>query len=337
MAPQPHRTFIIAEAGVNHNGSLERALAMVDAAAKAGADAVKFQTFSADRLVTQSAPKAAYQKASGAKDETQHAMLQALELAHADHVALQQRAMDCGIEFLSSPFDEVSADMLAALGVKAIKLGSGEVTNIPLLRHVARLNRAVILSTGMSTLEEVAAAMKALDGASVTLLHCVTSYPAPVESSNLRAMETLRAAFNVPVGWSDHSTGITIPTAAVAMGACMIEKHFTLDRTLPGPDHAASLEPDELAQMVKAIREVELALGDGEKKPADCELEIRDVARKSIVSSRAIAAGETLTLDMIDFRRPGTGMSPALVDSVIGRTATQEIAPSTLLLPEMFS
>lgn len=330
-------TFIIAEAGVNHNGSLDRAIAMIDVAADAGADAVKFQTFRADRLVTRNAPKAPYQIEMTGAEQSQHEMLLALELDEAQHRALISHAAKRGIKFLSTPFDEQSADLLASLGLDRIKLGSGEVTNIPLLQHLTRIGLPVILSTGMSTLDEVADAVAALKGLPVSLMHCVTSYPAPADESNLRAMATMREKFGLPVGWSDHTIGIHIAVAAVAMGASSIEKHFTLDRTLPGPDHAASLEPDELKQMVQNIRAVEAALGNGVKQPAACEAANRGIVRKSIAALRDIAAGETLTTDNIGTRRPATGMPPAQFATTLGRKAARGIPEGTLLTPDMLS
>jgi N,N'-diacetyllegionaminate synthase len=330
----PH-TFIIAEAGVNHNGSLKLAYEMIDAAAIAGADAVKFQTFKADKLVTKIAPKAGYQVRADSKSESQYEMLKSLELNHSAHIHLAAYAKKKSIRFLSSPFDKESVDMLIDLGVDRIKLGSGELTNIPLLQHIAHIGCPVILSTGMSTLDEVAMAVDILTTNDLTLLHCVTSYPAPVEASNLLAMKTMRDAFNVPVGWSDHTMGISVSIAAVAMGACVIEKHFTLDRTLPGPDHAASLEADELTLMVRSIRDVEAAIGDGVKKPALCEYEIRDVARKSIVSAKKIKRGEVLSRSMIDVRRPGNGISPIQLEDIVGQTVNRDIDEGTLLTMEM--
>lgn len=333
------RVYIIAEAGVNHNGSLEQAIRLVDVAAEAGADAVKFQTFKADKLVSCSAPKAEYQVKNTGASESQHEMIRKLELDEAAHVALDLHCKAKGIEFLSTPFDLDSLDMLVwKFDLSRIKLSSGDITNAPLLFEVARTGKPVILSTGMSTLGEIELALgilafgysernlspslpafetaygsamgrKALHE-NVTLLHCTTEYPAPFADINLRAMATLRQAFGLPVGYSDHTQGIAIPVAAVALGAIIIEKHFTLNRNLPGPDHKASLEPDELKQMVCAIREVELALGSAIKQPAASELGNRRVARKSLVAARDICKGESFTQDNLVVKRPGDGISP---------------------------
>jgi N-acetylneuraminate synthase len=317
------QVFIIAEAGVNHNGSIDLALRLVDAAKASGADAVKFQTFQADLLATRSAHKAPYQERTTANAESQFEMLQRLELDAAAHQRLIDHCRQVGIQFLSSPFDMQSADLLATMDVPLFKVPSGEITNLPFLQHVARKGRPVILSTGMSTLGEVEEAVHVLQvaGASqVTLLHCVTEYPAPYAEVNLRAMQTLKTAFGLPVGYSDHTPGIDIAIAAVALGAEVIEKHFTLDRSLPGPDHAASLEPGELQQMVAAIRHVEAALGTGIKAPAPCELPNISVARKSVVAARALPAGHQLTTEDLDIKRPGNGLAPKLLPALIGRT-----------------
>jgi N,N'-diacetyllegionaminate synthase len=323
----PH-VFIIAEAGVNHNGSLDLALRLVDAAKASGADAVKFQTFRADLLATRSAHKAPYQERTTARAESQFEMLQRLELDAGAHQRLIDHCRQIGIQFLSSPFDTQSADLLATMDVPLFKVPSGEITNLPFLQHVARKGRPVILSTGMSTLGEVEEAVHVLQvaGASqVTLLHCVTEYPAPYAEVNLRAMQTLKTAFGLPVGYSDHTPGIDIAIAAVALGAEVIEKHFTLDRSLPGPDHAASLEPGELQQMVAAIRHVEAALGTGIKAPAPCELPNISVARKSVVAARALPAGHQLTTEDLDIKRPGNGLAPKLLPALIGRTLRADL------------
>jgi N-acetylneuraminate synthase len=333
------RVFIIAEAGVNHNGSLEMARQLVDVAASAGADAVKFQTFSADALVTRSARKANYQQQTTDPEESQHSMLRRLELSEASHRQLISQCDARGIQFLSTPFDLQSLSILAdRLDRPRIKLGSGEVTNGPLLLAAARTGRRIILSTGMATLEEVKSALGVLafgySGRSeapsaavftaafehlesrarlaekVVLLHCTTEYPAPFEDVNLRAIDTLRSSFGLPVGYSDHTPGIEMAIAAAARGAAVIEKHFTLDRSLPGPDHPASLEPAELDQMVRAVRHVEVALGDGVKAPRPSEIGNMRVARKSIVAARTIAAGELLDNSNLTVKRPGHGISP---------------------------
>ncbi len=315
--------FVIAEAGVNHNGSLELALQLVDAAKASGADAVKFQTFRADLLATRSAHKAAYQERTTANEESQFQMLQRLELDAAAHKRLIAHCSQIGIQFLSSPFDAQSADLLAAMNVPLYKVPSGEITNLPFLEHIASKGRPVILSTGMSTLGEVEEAvhvLKAAGATQLTLLHCVTEYPAPFDQINLRAMQTLKIAFGLPVGYSDHTPGFEIAVAAVALGAEVIEKHFTLDRSLPGPDHAASLEPGELQQMMNAIRHVEVALGDGIKGPALCELPNISVARKSLVAARGMSAGHKLVADDLDIKRPGNGLAPRLMSAVLGHT-----------------
>jgi N-acetylneuraminate synthase len=323
----PH-AFIIAEAGVNHNGSLDLALQLVDAAKTSGADAVKFQTFRTDLLATRSAHKAAYQERTTASSESQFEMLQRLELDAASHQCLIDHCRKIGIEFLSSPFDMQSADLLASMNVPLYKVPSGEITNLPFLEHIARKGRPIILSTGMSTLGEVEEAVHVLQGAGatqLTLLHCVTEYPAPYAEVNLRAMLTLKSAFGLPVGYSDHTPGIDIAIAAVALGAEVIEKHFTLDRSLPGPDHAASLEPGELQQMVTAIRHVEAALGNGIKTPAPCEVPNISVARKSVVAARSLPLGHRLAASDLDIKRPGNGLAPKLLSAVIGRTLRVEV------------
>jgi N,N'-diacetyllegionaminate synthase len=331
-------TFIIAEAGVNHNGDLDVALWMIDTASRAGASAVKFQTFSTDRLVTRQAPKAAYQKHTTDAQESQYEMLKRLELSLADHERLFAHAQDRGLAFLSTPFDHASVDLLIELGVSAIKIGSGELTNLPLLEHVARQKRPIILSTGMAYLSEVEEAVRCVQAhsdAPLVLLHCVSNYPAREADINLRAMLTMRQAFGLPVGYSDHTVGVSVAVAAVALGACVIEKHFTLDRSLPGPDHRASLEPDELRAMVRSIRDVEAALGDGIKRPAVNELGTARVARKSVVSQIDIPSGATITAEMLAIKRPGTGIPPRDVTRVIGRTARVAIPADTVLEWEM--
>lgn len=327
--------FVIAEAGVNHDGSPERARALVEAAAESGADAVKFQTFRAESLATVDAPKAAYQQAGGDAAESQRAMLRRLELPADAYPMLKRAADSAGIEFLSSMFDEASADLLDELGVSAFKVPSGELTNLQLLRHVGSLGRPVILSTGMADLEEVEAAVAALDNDQVVILHCVSAYPAPPADANLRAMATMEAAFGKPVGFSDHTLGSEVALAAVALGACMVEKHLTLDRSAPGPDHAASLEPDELRDLVRGIRAVESALGDGRKRPMPSELETAAVARKSLAAACDIAAGTTLTDEMIALCRPGTGLQPSERPLVVGRVARADIPAGTLLSTEL--
>ena len=329
----PH-VFTIAEAGVNHNGSVDLALRLIDAAKASGADAVKFQTFQADRLATPSAYRAFYQERTTANSESQYEMLKRLELDEAAHRRLIGHCQQTGIQFLSSPFDAQSADLLAAMNVPLYKIPSGEITNLPFLQHLARKCRPLILSTGMSTLGEVEEAVQVLRAAGatqLTLLHCVTEYPAPYAEVNLRAMQTLKAAFGLPVGYSDHTPGIEIAIAAVALGAEVIEKHFTLDRSLPGPDHAASLEPLELQQMVTAIRHVEAALGTGIKTPASCELPNISVARKSVVAGRSLLAGYRLQAEDLDIKRPGNGLAPKLLPALVGRTLRRAVAKDEII------
>jgi len=320
--------FIIAEAGVNHNGDINLAKQLINAAVEAGADAVKFQTFHADNVVTRDAEKAEYQKSTTSSDESQYDMIKKLELPDDAFRELSDYANDKGIIFLSTPFDEESVDLLDDIGVPAFKIPSGEITNFPLLKKIAEKHRPIILSTGMATLGEVEEAflyLKEMGSKDVILLHCTTSYPAPFDSVNLRAMNTLRCAFKVPVGYSDHTEGITIPIAAVAMGARVIEKHFTIDRTLQGPDHQASIEPHELMAMVKGIRDVERALGDGMKKPTPEEEVIKKIARKSIVAKYDIKKGERLTEDILTIKRPGTGIEPKFLNYIIGKRVNTEI------------
>ena len=326
--------FMIAEAGVNHNGSLEQAIELVDAAARAKADAVKFQTFRAELLVTQDAPKAQYQIAATGAAESQFQMLKKLELSAAAHRQLASYCGQKGIIFLSTPFDNASADFLHELGVPAFKIGSGEVTNLPLLSHVARFGKPVIMSTGMSGLGEVEDALKTLSAGGcrqIAVLHCVSNYPAAAADTNLRAMHTLGAAFGMPVGYSDHTLGLPISLAAVALGACIIEKHITLDRSLPGPDQFCSLEPAELVALVEGIRMVEASLGHGRKEPAASEADVAAVARKSLVAAQDIPAGTVLTADLVCIRRPGTGLPPVMLQYVLGRTAKAAITAGALI------
>lgn len=325
-------TFVIAEAGVNHNGSIERALDMVDAAAVAGADAVKFQTFVADRLVTRDARKAGYQLETTDESESQHSMLARLELSEEDHVRLMARCAEKGIEFLSAAFDLESVALLSKLGVRTLKVPSGELTNVPYLRAVSSAADRVLLSTGMATLHEVEEALTALESVSapaldVVILQCTTEYPTPPEDVNLLAMKTMHERLGVPVGYSDHTQGVEVAVAAVALGAVVVEKHFTLDRTLPGPDHQASLEPDELKTMIDAIRRVEIALGDGVKAPTALEKENAAVVRKSIVAAVPIDEGDIFSATNVTTKRPGTGVTPMLWDELMGRTATRAYDP----------
>lgn len=344
VAGQPigegHPCFVIAEAGVNHNGSLELGKALVDAAAESGANAVKFQTFKAESLVSAGAPKAEYQRRTTDKAESQLAMIKRLELPREAHGALLCRCRERGILFLSSPFDEASVDFLDELGVPAFKIPSGEITNHPFLAHVARKGKLMILSTGMSTLGEVEAAVETIRLAGnppLVLLQCVSNYPAAPGDVNLRAMRTMALAFGVPVGYSDHVPANAVAFGAVALGACVVEKHFTLDRNLPGPDHQASLEPPELSALVRGIRRVEAALGDGCKRPAASEADTTKVARKSLVAARDLEAGTVLDETMIAAKRPGTGLSPALRRMVAGRKTRVALPRDALLRLEDLS
>jgi len=330
------RTLIIAEAGVNHNGDMSLARQLIDVAAQAGADMVKFQTFSASRLVTPLAAKAQYQSRSTDAAESQQEMLSRLELSYEMHVELIAYCAQRGIRFYSTGFDSQSVDMLVALGIDSFKIPSGEISNLPYLRHVGKYRRPVILSTGMSNLKEVASAVEVLTQAGttredITVLHCSTEYPTPMEDVNLRAMLTMGQSLGLKFGYSDHTAGIEVATAAVALGAVLIEKHFTLSRELPGPDHKASLEPDELKAMVTAIRNIERAMGDGIKRPCPSEMENMAVARKSIVAARPIQTGECFSEENLTVKRPGTGISPMLWDSVIGQRSTRNYAADDLI------
>lgn len=327
--------FVIAEAGVNHNGDLALARQLIDAAADAGADAIKFQSFRADRLVSATAPKADYQKAATGAAESQHAMLRRLELDEAAHRMLQQHAGERGIVFLSTPFDEASADLLAAMRLPAFKVPSGELTNLHFLAHVARHRMPIILSTGMATLDEVRAAVSAVGDVPLALLQCVSNYPAQSADTNLRAMQTMRAEFSVSVGYSDHTLGNEIAFASIALGATIVEKHLTLDRTLPGPDHAASSEPTEFAALVRGIRNIESALGDGIKRPAASEANVASVARRSLVASRDIAPGEILGPAEIDALRPAGGLPPSAQSQLLGRRTRAAISAGTMFTLEM--
>lgn len=330
------KTLIIAEAGVNHNGSLDLAKQLVASAAAAGADLVKFQSFITGKSISRQAPKAEYQKSTTGTDESQYEMVRKLELSRADHEELIEECRRHGIGFFSTAFDSNSFDMLVELGLNQVKIPSGELTNLPLLRYMTRLGMPVILSTGMAGLGDIEAALDVIEKAGtprslITLLHCTTEYPTPMEDVNLRAMISLKSAFGVEVGYSDHTPGIEIPIAAVALGARVIEKHFTLDRSLPGPDHQASLEPQELKAMVDAIRNIERALGDGIKRPSASELKNKPIARKSLVASRPIRAGEAFDADNLDTKRPGTGISPMRWDEVVGRIAPRDFAADELI------
>lgn len=322
------RTIIIAEAGVNHNGSVEQAFKLVDAAAEAGVDYVKFQTFKTEALVSKAAKKATYQiHNTGISDDTQFDMLKKLELSHQDHEEIVQYCKNRGVRFFSTAFDMESLEYLKELGLNMVKIPSGEITNLPYLRKAAALFGEVILSTGMSTMKEIGEALSVftragIDKDKITILHCNTEYPTPMQDVNLKAMWHISNSFGTKIGYSDHTLGIEVPVAAVALGASMIEKHFTLDKSLPGPDHAASLEPYELKEMVKAIRNIESAVsGSGVKEPSESEQKNIAIARKSIVAKRAIKSGEVLTADNITVKRPGGGISPMKWDEIIGKQA----------------
>lgn len=325
--------FIVAEAGMNHNGSVRLAKKLIDLAKDAGADAVKFQMFSADKLVTKTAAKATYQKkVSG---ETQYEMLKKLELSKSEFRTLKRHADKRGIIFLVSPFDEDAADFLGGLGIQAFKVASGEITNLPFLEHTARKNKPIILSTGMSTLGEVKEAVGTIRRSAnkkIILLHCVSNYPARLEDSNLRAILTMKKSFGLPVGYSDHTLGITASIAAAALGACLIEKHVTLDKNLPGPDHKCSADPSELRELVQRIREVEKVHGGAEKKPAKSEMEIKLIARKSIVAKTDIGKGTKITKAMLACKRPGDGLAPKFLDKVVGRVAIADIKKDEKIL-----
>lgn len=354
-------TFVIAEAGVNHNGSIDNALRLIDVAADAGADAVKFQTFRADQLATSSAGKAAYQVENMKEAGNQLDMLRQLELSLDHHHALLERCRERGIRFMSTGFDAEALAFLATLDMPALKVPSGDITCGPLLLQAARFRMPLIVSTGMSTLADIEDALGVIafgllnnqtpagrtdftdafcsaEGRAalrrhVTLLHCVTQYPATPAAVNLRAMDTMAAAFGLPVGYSDHTLGIEVSLAAVARGATIIEKHFTLDRNMAGPDHAASLEPHELAQMVRGIRTIELALGSAVKGPAVEEMPNRPVARRSLVAARSIRQGEVFTEEMLAWKRPGSGLSPIWLWDLVGRKATRDFEPDDLIAP----
>ncbi|MDE7426530.1 MAG: N-acetylneuraminate synthase [Muribaculaceae bacterium] len=330
------RTIIIAEAGVNHNGSLDRALELVDAAAQAGADYVKFQTFKASALVNAQAQQAKYQKINTGAERTQLEMLSELELSYEDFVKIASHCRYKGIRFLSTPFDLESLEFLKSLNMDFWKIPSGEITNLPYLRAIGVTGKPVVMSTGMCTPDDIHAAIIALERAGtahndITLLHCTTEYPAPYSEVNLAAMNTLASRFHTPVGYSDHTRGIEIAIAAAALGATVVEKHFTLDRNLPGPDHKASLEPAELSSMVTAIRNVDLAIGSPEKLVTEAERRNMTVARKSIVAARDICKGELLSTENLTVKRPGTGISPMLWDTIIGTVAKKDFTTDELI------
>ena len=331
------KTYIIAEAGVNHNGSLETALEMVNVAATCGADAVKFQSFCAEKVVTENASKAGYQSRNTGSDESQRTMLEGLELSRDAHSVLFERCQKKQIEFLSTAFDTDSLDFLIDLGMKKIKIPSGEITNLPYLRHVAKKTLPVILSTGMANISEIRNAVNVLTQNSmskekITILHCTTAYPAPYSDVNLRCLKTLRAEFRTNVGYSDHTIGYSVAIAAVAQGATVLEKHYTLDKTLPGPDHQASLDPRQLVRMIRNIRNVELAQGTGVKTLANSEHENIQVTRRSIIAKRRILRGEKFSDENLTSKRPAIGISPMRWDEVIGRVAIQDFNKDDLIV-----
>lgn len=329
------KTFIIAEAGVNHNGSIELAKKLIDAAVDAGVDAVKFQTFKSEKLVSRNAEKAEYQKKSTSEEESQFDMLKKLELDVESHNVLMNYCKNKGIMFLSTAFDLESIDLLNELGLEIFKIPSGEITNYPYLKKIGKLKKKVILSTGMSNMQEVKEAVNVLKNngtKDIIILHCNTEYPTPMECVNLRAMNTIKDELNVEVGYSDHTLGIEVPIAAVAMGAKVIEKHFTLDKNMEGPDHKASLEPQELKEMVLRIRNIEKALGNGKKEPSKSEFKNLEVARKSIVADRKIKKGEIFTEDNITCKRPGNGISPMKWEEVIGKIAVKDFDEDEMIV-----
>lgn len=328
--------FIIAEAGVNHNGSMELAKKLIDIAIDAGADAIKFQTFKADKLVSKTAQKAEYQKHTTDSAESQFEMIKKLELDEAAHHELITYCKTKNILFLSTPFDHESIELLDSLDMEIFKIPSGEITSLPYLRKIGKLQKKVILSTGMADLGEIEDALEVLTAAgtakeNITVLHATTEYPCPMEDVNLKSMQTIASAFGVKVGYSDHTKGIEVPIAAVAMGASVVEKHFTLDKTMEGPDHKASLEPDELKAMVIAIRNIEKALGDGIKKASPSELKNIVIARKSIVAARPIKIGEAFTKINLAIKRPGNGINPMRWDEIIGKKACRDYAEDDLI------
>ena len=325
------KVFIIAEAGVNHNGSLELAKLMADKSVEAGVDCIKFQTFKSENLVNKEAKKAEYQINNTGSNDSQYSMLKKLELSYSDFSELKSYCDKKGIMFLSTPFDLESIDFLADLGMKIFKVPSGEITNLPYLRKINSYKKEVILSTGMANLEEIQDALNILKDCKVTLLHCTTEYPCPYDSVNMNAMLTIREKFNLPVGYSDHTQGIEIPVMAVSMGAKVIEKHFTLDKTMEGPDHKASLEPDELKKMVSSIRNVEKAFGTGEKAPQEAEKKNIEIARKSIVAKCDIQKGEIFTEQNLTCKRPASGISPMKWDEIIGTPAKKDYTEDELI------
>ena len=329
-----HSVFIIAEAGVNHNGDIDIAKKMVDKAVFSGVDAIKFQTFKTEKLVTGYADMAEYQKCTIGKADSQFNMLKKLELSYENFIEIQEYCKHKKIMFLSTPFDFESADFLWSIGMDAFKISSGDLTNIPFLKHIAKFDKPIILSSGMATLSEIEEAINAinfLESKEIAVLHCTSNYPAKLENVNLNAINTIKNAFKIVSGYSDHTEGIIISIAAVALGANIIEKHFTLDKCMDGPDHKASLSPIELKDMVTAIRNVEMALGNGIKKSTSSEVDTMNAARKSIVASRYIKAGECIKTIDLDYKRPGTGLSPKFYNYIIGKKANRDIKMDELI------
>jgi len=326
--------FIIAEAGINHNGDINLAKKLIDVAKEAGTDAVKFQSFFADEELTIGAPKAEYQKRATKKGESYYTMIKKLEFSKNQHRVLMKYAKERNIIFLSTPSDEKSANLLQELGVPAFKIGSNDITTLPMLKHIAKFGKPMIVSTGMATLEEIKEAVEAIKSVGnkkIVLLQCTSSYPAKFEEANLNVIKTLKNTFHVPVGYSDHTLGIEAPITAAALGANIIEKHFTLDKNLPGPDHKMSLEPDELKKMVISIRKVKKMLGSPVKKPLKSEMQMRRITRKSIAARVDIPKGSKITEEMLAFKRPGTGIPPKFVDMIIGKTTREKIRRDELL------
>lgn len=339
MSDNKNHTYIIAEAGVNHNGDINLAYKLIDAAKDCGVDCVKFQTFKTENLVTKAAKKADYQVENTKNNDSQFAMLKKLELSYDDFKSLKEYCDKIDIEFMSTPFDNDSVDLLEKLNMKTYKISSGDITNKPFLEYVASKNKPIILSTGMCTMDEVQEAVAWIEktgNKQITLLHCTSNYPTPYSDVNMNAMITLDNAFPYPTGYSDHTKGIIIPIMAVSMGATVIEKHFTLDKNMEGPDHKASLDVNELREMVKAIRDIESAKGSWEKQPAESELSTREVARKSIVAAREIKKGHVITREDLCLKRPGDGILPKEIDKIIGKTAITNIGEDMKLTIEMF-
>ncbi|EAL3891335.1 N-acetylneuraminate synthase [Campylobacter lari] len=331
------KTLIIAEAGVNHNGDMNLAKKLIEVASEAGADYVKFQTFRTEFCISKNAQKAEYQLKTTPHEESQFDMIKKLELSKQDHEILIEHCKKCNIKFLSTAFDLESIDLLVELGVEIFKIPSGEITNLPYLKKIAKLNKNIILSTGMASLGEIEMALDILtdNGTQrnkITILHCNSEYPTPFKDVNLKAMQTIKEAFKLPVGYSDHTLGVIIPIAAVAMGACVIEKHFTLDKNMQGPDHLASLNPDELKTMVQSIRELEQALGNGIKKPSESETKNINIGRKSLVAASPIKKGDFFTEKNLGVKRPGNGISPMEWDNIIGKVAEKNFDVDELIV-----